>query len=134
MRGTLVYPGIAGGSNWGGVAVDPVRRIAVLNATNLAFEVRLIPRADFDRSAPAGAPLLGEFAPQLGTPFGMLREPLLSPLLLPCTPPPWGTLTAHLARQRPRSSGRAPRHACRIASRSRCRGDGSACRTSAVRS
>src|SRR5262249_4151719 len=89
VRGTLAYPGIAGGSNWGGVAVDPVRRIAVLNATNLAFEVRLIPRADFDALRAAGGGILREYAPQLGTPFGMLREPVLSPLLLP-----WGLLTA----------------------------------------
>jgi hypothetical protein len=36
---------------------------------------------------------LGEFAPQLGTPYAMYREPLLSPSG-PCNPPPWGTLAA----------------------------------------
>jgi len=29
-----------------------------------------------------------------GTPFGVERRPLLSPLGVPCNPPPWGTLTA----------------------------------------
>ncbi|HKE94707.1 MAG TPA: PQQ-binding-like beta-propeller repeat protein, partial [Povalibacter sp.] len=35
-----------------------------------------------------------EFARQQGTPYAMRREPLLSPLGLPCTAPPWGTLAA----------------------------------------
>jgi len=96
LRGTLMFPGNAGGSNWGSVAIDPTRRLAVLNQTNLAFVVRLIPRADYEREKAAGAGPLGlrEFAPQEGTPYGMVREPLQSPLLLPCNPPPWGTLAA----------------------------------------
>jgi quinoprotein glucose dehydrogenase len=94
LTGTLLYPGISGGVNWGGVAVDPVRRIAVVNTTNLAFQVRLIPRGEFEAERAAGGALLREFAPQAGTPYGMVREPILSPLMLPCNPPPWGTLTA----------------------------------------
>src|SRR5690606_21589650 len=43
LGGTLAFPGNAGGSNWGSVAIDPTRRLAVLNQTNLAFVVRLIP-------------------------------------------------------------------------------------------
>jgi quinoprotein glucose dehydrogenase len=97
LRGTLMVPGNAGGSNWGSVAIDPVRRVAILNATNLPFATRLIPRADFEREKnERGGGLLGlrEFAAQEGTPFGMVREPLQGPLLMPCTKPPWGTLTA----------------------------------------
>ncbi len=94
LQGTLVYPAHTGGANWGGVAVDPDRRILVVNATNLAFEVRLIPRADFESERSGGRALLREYAPQAGTPFGMVREPVLSPFKLPCNPPPWGTLTA----------------------------------------
>ena len=43
------------------------------------MQVRLIPRADFEREKAAGGGLLGlrEFAPQAGTPYGMVREPLL---------------------------------------------------------
>ena len=96
LRGTLAIPGNAGGSNWGSVAIDPTRRWVLLNLTNLAFEVRLIPRADFEREKAAGRGLLGlrEFAPQAGTPYGLIREPLLSPLQLPCNPPPWGSFAA----------------------------------------
>ena len=35
-----------------------------------------------------------EISPQTGAPFGMMREVLLSPIGLPCNPPPWGTLSA----------------------------------------
>ena len=33
-----------------------------------------------------------EVSPQQGTPYGMKREILMSPLGLPCTPPPWGVI------------------------------------------
>jgi quinoprotein glucose dehydrogenase len=35
-----------------------------------------------------------EFARQAGTPYGLRRELLASPLGLPCTAPPWGSLAA----------------------------------------
>ena len=35
-----------------------------------------------------------EVSPQRGAPYGMMRELLVSPLGLPCNPPPWGVLTA----------------------------------------
>ena len=47
-----------------------------------------------DRERAEGQRLLREFAPQAGTPYGLMREPILSPWFLPCTPPPWGTLSA----------------------------------------
>lgn len=96
LGGTLMFPGNAGGSNWGSVAIDPGRRLVLLNQTNLAFVVRLIPRAEFAREKQAGRGPLGlrEFAPQEGTPYALVRQPLQSPLLLPCNPPPWGTLAA----------------------------------------
>jgi quinoprotein glucose dehydrogenase len=93
LEGTLLFPGYAGGTNWGGVAVDPVRRIVVVNTTNLAFQVRLIPRDAYEAERAAGRTPLRELAPQAGTPFGLVREPILSPFMLPCNPPPWGTLT-----------------------------------------
>ena len=35
-----------------------------------------------------------EFAPQHGTPYGMMRRILMGPKRVPCTAPPWGTLMA----------------------------------------
>ena len=45
-EGTIVSPGYAGGINWGGLAFDPDRQLAVVFSMNLAMEVPLIPRDD----------------------------------------------------------------------------------------
>jgi quinoprotein glucose dehydrogenase len=92
LRGTIVYPGNAGGTNWGGVAVDPARGLVLVNTSRVAHVVRLVPQAELaaTRAANPGK----EVSPQAGTPYGMMRDVLLSPLSLPCTPPPWGRLAA----------------------------------------
>jgi quinoprotein glucose dehydrogenase len=92
LRGSLMFPGNAGGTNWGGIAVDPTRGLAVANVMNLAWSVRLIPRDQFEAAARAEPDV--EISAQYGTPYGMRREMLVSPLGIPCTPPPWGTLSA----------------------------------------
>jgi quinoprotein glucose dehydrogenase len=92
LQGSIMYPGNAGGTNWGGIAVDPVRQVALVRSTDLAWIVRLIPRAEFqsERDENPGH----EHGPQIGTPFGMRRDMLMSPLGLPCVAPPWGTLAS----------------------------------------
>ena len=84
LEGTLFFPGNIGGSNWGGVAVDPERQIVIANVSNLAFAVTLIPRDDFEAARKARPD--AEHAPQRGTPYGLRREPLISPfgILIPC--------------------------------------------------
>ncbi len=93
IEGTLMFPGNAGGSNWGGVAWDKSRNLIVANVMNLAWEVALIPRERFEaeRAARKGDV---EFAAQEGTPYGMRRQLIMSSLGVPCTPPPWGSLAA----------------------------------------
>lgn len=91
--GSLVVPGNAGGTNWGGVAIDPERGLLLARTTNLPFEVALVPREDYPEERADGGES-AEYAPQEGTPYGMRRAPLLSPLGIPCNPPPWGTLAA----------------------------------------
>jgi quinoprotein glucose dehydrogenase len=94
LRGTLQYPSMAGGANWGGAAVDESSGIMVLNMTRAASWVRLVPRDTFPvvRGTPG---YQGDAAAQEGTPYVMIREViLLSPLGLPCTRPPWSTLVA----------------------------------------
>ena len=44
LRGTLMIPSNIGGAHWGGVAIDPVRQIAVVPVNRLAAMVQLIPR------------------------------------------------------------------------------------------
>jgi len=90
LEGTLMVPGNAGGTNWGGVAVHPERHLLVARASDLPFTVRLLPR---DRvEAERAASPRSEISPQEGTPYGMRRDPFLSFLGLPCVKPPWGRL------------------------------------------
>jgi quinoprotein glucose dehydrogenase len=96
LRGTLVLPGNVGGMAWGGIAHDRVNDLLIMPVNNLAAEVRLIARDTVEAERKAGR-LSGEFEyhPQRGTPYGVVRRFLLGPKThLPCTPPPWGTLTA----------------------------------------
>jgi len=92
-KGTLNVPGYAGGVNWGGLSVDPKRRILVVNSLNLAAEVRLIPEADFKEIAANSAP---DFQNTMmkGTPWGMQRRIIMSPFGVPCSPPPWAEIMA----------------------------------------
>ena len=90
LRGSLMVPGNVGGSNWGGVAVDATRGIIVGAANEFPYAVTLIPRSEMT-SVPRGS---GELSPQRGTPYGMLRQPLLSPRGVPCVAPPFGRFTA----------------------------------------
>jgi quinoprotein glucose dehydrogenase len=92
LRGTLLFPFTAGGVNWGGGAFDPGHGLYIVNTSRIAHAVKLIPRADY-AAAHAADPKV-EIGRGLGTPYAARREVLLSPLGLPCNPPPWGTLAA----------------------------------------
>jgi len=82
LEGTLMFPGYAGGMNWGGLSIDESRRWAIVNQMMLPVWVRLQerPRPDFGN--------------QIGTPYHMTRGMLVAPSGLPCAPPPWSTLSA----------------------------------------
>jgi len=56
--------------------------------------VTLLPSEEVRRQARSGDFPGSDFSLQQGTPYGVRREALLSPWGLPCTKPPWGTLTA----------------------------------------
>lgn len=95
LEGSIAYPGNVGGVAWGGASFDPVRQLLVVNTNRLATIVRLIPRDKLAATREAmGDRIEGEFARQLGTPYAMYREFLLSPRGIPCNAPPWGTLAA----------------------------------------
>jgi len=98
VRGTFVLPSNIGGAHWGGVAVDPVRQIAVVPVNRIAAVVQLIPRERFDHErAMTEDKRLGrdyEYNGMWGTPYVMRRRMILSPSGLPCTAPPFGTLVA----------------------------------------
>ena len=90
VQGTLVYPANLGGANWGGAAYDERRNLLVVNMSNIAHLVRLIPAEEIEAVREVFHD--AEVSPQAGAPFGMKRDTFLSPLGLPCTPPPWGVI------------------------------------------
>jgi quinoprotein glucose dehydrogenase len=98
LEGTLVLPSNIGGAHWGGVAIDPVRQIAIVPVNRLAAMVQLLPRKEFDMArARAEEQRLGddyEYNMMHGTPYVMRRRILLARSRLPCTPPPFGSLVA----------------------------------------
>ncbi len=89
IQGTLTIPGNVGGMNWSGYAFDPASSLLFVNTNHLIARVRLIPRDKIQSDNEDG-----NYGPQRGTPYGMLRRFLQSPSDLPCGAPPWGTLTA----------------------------------------
>lgn len=91
LEGTLAYPFTGGGANWGSAAFDPSRNLLVVNMSNIAAYVRLTKKTGDEKRQETiidGA----ETAPMEGAPYTMERAPILSPIGLPCSPPPWGVL------------------------------------------
>jgi quinoprotein glucose dehydrogenase len=96
-QGTLVFPGNLGMFEWGGLAVDPKRQIAIANPIAIPFVSRLIPRGPDNPDAPNQSIHHGSeigIQPMYGTPYGVVLHPFLSPLGLPCLRPPWGFMAA----------------------------------------
>ncbi|MNP09680.1 Quinoprotein glucose dehydrogenase [compost metagenome] len=79
--------------DWGGISVDPVRQIAFLNPSYMAFVSQLVPAVDV-ASGPERKSEREGVQPNAGAPYGVILEPLLSPLGLPCQAPPWGYVAA----------------------------------------
>ncbi|WP_269713813.1 membrane-bound PQQ-dependent dehydrogenase, glucose/quinate/shikimate family [Caulobacter sp. NIBR2454] len=102
----IQYPGYNGGSDWGGVAIDPQRGVIVANYNDMPNYNRLVPRAEADRKgwAPRGDARGGGMKggaegagdPQAGTPYGIdvnagWRLPVTGLL---CKEPPYGGIRA----------------------------------------
>ncbi|MEX0963270.1 MAG: membrane-bound PQQ-dependent dehydrogenase, glucose/quinate/shikimate family [Pseudohongiellaceae bacterium] len=85
--GSIYYPGVAGGMNWGSVAVDEVNHLMVVNTMNNPSIVRLIPREDVRDNE-----VFGIGGAQAGTPYAVFSFFFLSPLFAPCLEPPYGEL------------------------------------------
>ncbi|PAU62415.1 glucose/quinate/shikimate family membrane-bound PQQ-dependent dehydrogenase [Pseudomonas indica] len=93
LQGSLVYPGNFGVFDWGGISVDPVRQIAVLNPSYMAFTSQLVPSAQVEGGPERKSETEG-VQPNKGAPYGVILQPLLSPLGLPCQAPAWGYVAA----------------------------------------
>lgn len=86
--GALYYPGVAGGQNWGSVAVDEVNQLMVVNTLHMPSVVRLIPRDEIQPGQNFG---IG--GAQGGTPYGVYSFFFLSPIFAPCLAPPYGDMS-----------------------------------------
>lgn len=91
-QGTILFPFTGGGANWGGMAFDRERQIAVVNTSRVGHLITLFPAEEYEGTKEVFHDQ--EVSPQAGAAYGMKREILLSPLEMPCNPPPWGMLTA----------------------------------------
>jgi len=103
-RRYIQYPGYNGGSDWGGIAVDPARGVIVANYNDMPNYNRLVPRAEADRRGwvPRGEPNArkggaeGAGDPQAGAPYAISvnagwRLPFTGLL---CKEPPYGGIRA----------------------------------------
>ncbi len=102
----IEYPGYNGGSDWGGISVDPKRGVIIANYNDMPNHNRLVPRAEADRLgwAPRGQERGGSLGsgaegagdPQAGTPYAIdvnagWRMPVTNLL---CKQPPYGGIRA----------------------------------------
>ncbi len=98
-QGTLVFPGNLGMFEWGGLAVDTDRQLAIANPIALPFVSRLVARGPDNPIEPpqngqGGTGTETGIQPQYGEPFGVTLNPFLSPVGLPCKQPAWGYVAA----------------------------------------
>lgn len=105
-RHYIQYPGYNGGTDWGGIAIDPARGIIIANYNDTPNYNRLVPRAEADRLgwAPRGQERGGSMGhgaegagdPQWGAPYAIQvnagwRMPVTGLL---CKQPPYGGIRA----------------------------------------
>jgi quinate dehydrogenase (quinone) len=84
VAGTLVFPGNAGGFNWGGVAVDEDRQLLVATPLIMGSRLALVPRDKVPKDRKRYL--------QLGTPYAADIGMFMSPLQVPCMRPPYGRI------------------------------------------
>ncbi|MFC3715328.1 membrane-bound PQQ-dependent dehydrogenase, glucose/quinate/shikimate family [Luteimonas soli] len=102
-RHSIQYPGYNGGSDWGGIAVDPNRGIIIANYNDMPNYNILVPREKADelgwaprdevRGDQGGAEGAGD--PQMGTPYAInVNAGWRMPTGLLCKQPPYGGIRA----------------------------------------
>lgn len=98
VKPSITYPSYLGGINWGGVSVDPERKLMIANYSRIANYTRLVPRdakeAQGLEPSKNGGIHVGQPVAQIGTPFAVFTGAFLSPLNVPCTQPPFGKIAA----------------------------------------
>lgn len=93
LKGSILYPFISGGMNWGSASFDARRQTLYVLTNNVSGFVQLIPRKDMPARRDLDVFKDG-IAGQTGTPYLLKRTLLASPFGAPCSPPPWGQIHA----------------------------------------
>ncbi len=90
----VLFPSALGGGNWGGAAFDATSNTLIVKAENLATRLSLKKKTNGDKDDDTLPAIDYLTHPIKGTPYRSEGEVFLSPLGIPCSPTPWGTLTA----------------------------------------
>jgi quinoprotein glucose dehydrogenase len=87
---SLVFPSLTGGVNWGGVAIDPRRKLIFVNSKNEASVGWTVPNPRYsEATAYEQVPYVRGNGPAFAAPRGAGIDETW-----PCHRPPWATLTA----------------------------------------
>ena len=46
LDGTIIFPGVDGGGEWGGPAFDPETGLLYINANEMGWLLKMVPRSD----------------------------------------------------------------------------------------
>jgi quinoprotein glucose dehydrogenase len=96
LQGTMEYPSTASGVEWGGGAVDPRTNIYVVNSSNVAQILQLVPRKKYDAiTRGMHKPAENGYYAQAGAPYGFHLRYFFNRWGMPCWEPPYGTLSAY---------------------------------------
>jgi quinoprotein glucose dehydrogenase len=90
---TLYNPSALGGMNWGGAAASPTEQLLIVNLSNIAMFGVLKPIEEADSLGHWNS-AISQVNAMRGTPYAVVMGLIVSPLGIPCSPPPWGKLAA----------------------------------------
>lgn len=93
----IPHPSPFGTMNWGGISIDRQHDYLIVNDMRIMMKAKLIPREGVNAALAASnkaGPSVAGVVPMEGTPYGASRVMVTSPLGVPCTQPPYGTLSA----------------------------------------
>ena len=88
---TLLFPSLTGGVNWGGVAIDPERKLIFVNSKDEPTIGWMVPNPRYsEETAYEQEPYVLGYGPQFAAPLGDGSESGN----VPCHAPPWASLLA----------------------------------------
>lgn len=94
----IQWPNLTGSLNWGGVSIDESRGLMFVNSIEIGVKLALKTREEakkYETNTDEVPGFFGTVRPQDAGPYGGIRiDYFFSPLGVPCTRPPFGSMTA----------------------------------------